>query len=229
MEEHDISIPKNQWNNEKRREFYREALSGERIDSGEERLYEPVRQSIWNLFSKLGKTHIEIPGRTKKFSPELMRKFENVSLNIIDREEFYPDLMGFVQTTGYPAYSLIVCEVKDEALKLRDIMQARNYGVIFGVQYDLLVSSEPLPEQIRRLYLDKRLFLGRFAEEWGKNVRIALFDESEKKTIGSSWVPSPPFNLSCATCESDRNSNWKVEEERFECGKCKNAYVMPSF
>ncbi len=225
---HKLRITKGQWTDEMIRKYFRPPQTeeeSERLEKsgGEKPLYEPVRQSLSRLFEKLGETYLEITAK-KGPGPRLKEKFDDVSLHIINYENFFPDVMGYVKESEYSA-PLIVCEIKEKELRLRDIMQARNYGVVFDAHFDALISPEPLPEEIKRWYLQKRTNLGIFYSY--ESVRIAQFDKSASKILGSSWIPSPPFKPNCPTCNTNQ-VGWDTKLKKFWCGTCKAHYEMPS-
>ncbi len=219
--------------------------------ANEQKLYAPVQQSLKRLFSKLGSNHLEITA-SKKFSPELREKCDDVSLHIMDQEAFYPDIMGFVTSlNAYPPVQLIVCDIKDTELKLKDIAQVREYGAVFSAQHAILISSKPIPERIKRWYPDKRPTLGTFYQS--ENVRIAQWgfipygnllskyhaelnkelgivthrdDYPAQAILGWTWIPSPPFAPQCQTCQ--QATLWNKVLKQFQCASCKTPYDMAS-
>ncbi len=61
-----------------------------------------------------------------------------------------PDLTGFV--TRERGSGWIVVEVKDTAIRFKDVSQIRGYAELFGAGLSLLLSTKEIPEEIRRLH-----------------------------------------------------------------------------
>jgi len=60
-----------------------------------------------------------------------------------------PDIMGVVEREYQK--DLTVVEVKEKALKIEDVYQAKMYKEVLGARYGFLVSAAPIPEELKRL------------------------------------------------------------------------------
>jgi hypothetical protein len=102
--------------------------------------------------------------------------------------------MGYIVTSKSDygeSRDLITVEVKAERPTTADMLQARNYGSAFDARYALLVSSEGLPEEVRRL-CEKRYKLTEFYAY--DKVVYGKFDVNVGSVAWESWYPRPPFN-----------------------------------
>ncbi|GAH56476.1 unnamed protein product, partial [marine sediment metagenome] len=100
-----------------------------------------------------------------------------------------PDLVGFMRGQ-YGIDDYIVVEVKRDAVTLQDIYQAKMYGDLFSARYALLLSPEPVPEEIKRLH-GNTFILNRFMSGW--QVCIGQWEESSNKVTKDGWFPQSPF------------------------------------
>lgn len=60
-----------------------------------------------------------------------------------------PDLIGYV--TREHAKDLLTVEVKEKALTIEDLYQAKMYKEVFAARYGFLITAAPIPEALRRL------------------------------------------------------------------------------
>lgn len=112
----------------------------------------------------------------KRFTNKLKRHFSKDTLYITKVEGFFPDLTGFVKTQY--ATDLITVEVKAKGIAIRDIFQAKEQAEIFDAKYSLLVSTETIPEEIRRFAKDRPSIMS-FSDR--KRVLITQFDEDTEE------------------------------------------------
>jgi len=136
----------------------------------EKELYEPVRRELAERFSVSGKAYLEVSA-DGRISETVKEKLDDVCLHIINFERLKPDIIGFLRTetktgrgVGYYHDDMIIAEVKNEQIGITDIIQTKAYAEVFAAQHAFLVSSEPIPEEIKRfmkmkpglLYADSR-------------------------------------------------------------------------
>ncbi len=81
----------------------------------------------------------------------------------------------------------ITVEIKREVVTIQHVYQAKMYGDLFRAKYALLISPEPIPEEIKRLHRQLSL-LNRFMSGW--KVYIGSWSESRESM---SWFPESPF------------------------------------
>jgi len=100
-----------------------------------------------------------------------------------------PDLAGFIRSE-YGVKDYIIVEVKRSKLTLQDVYQVKLYGDLFSARYALLISPEPVPEEIKRL--NQSLFvLSRFMTGW--QTHLGQWNPISNKVLETSWFPESPF------------------------------------
>jgi len=155
----------------------------------EKALYEPMQRYLQLAFSaKFGNCHLEITAGGV-FSPDLRGTVRHDIVFAFLGKKASPDLVGFLRGK-YGIDDYIVVEVKRAAVTPQDVYQVKMYGDLFSARYALLLSPEPVPEEIKRLH--KNVFiLNRFMSGW--QVSIGQWDESSEDVITDSWFPQSPF------------------------------------
>jgi hypothetical protein len=146
---------------------------------GEERLYEPIRDFLRNIFAQYIEKprkpqyqnalsyereetpYLEIVGDRRRFSENLKREFDDTTLHMINSEGIFPDIVGYVRKKTSNPKEIIVVEIKDEPIKLRHIEQARFYQEIFNASFGLLISSKGIPEEKVRFVTNRDIIRGK--------------------------------------------------------------------
>lgn len=190
----------------------------------EERFYQPVKEALesqvvdWtsnrlgaNPVGRFSNGHLEITAK-KHFSNSLKAKVPK-GREIIFRflKEAFPDMTGYVEREYYSEF--IVVEIKAEELKLDDIYQARKYADLFDARYVLLISTEEIPEEIRRLsevaWSMLQLTVNR--------ITLVHFDPARNEFKG--WLPENPFlTLNGSNEAIQRKYNEELENEIIATG-----------
>lgn len=138
----------------------------------EEHLYEPIKNTLWDIFlSAALDCYLEVTD--KGLSNKLQRSLDDFALFYIKIDKQYPDITGFVKTSY--GKEIITVEVKRRIRKINDFFQAKRYGEVFNAKYSFLISSDPMPEQIRR-FIKKRSAI--YYYSYQKQLLIAQFDET---------------------------------------------------
>jgi hypothetical protein len=172
----------------------------------EKELYEPVRRELAESFSVSGKVHLEVSA-DGRISEAVKEKIDDVCLHIINFERLKPDIIGFLRTEtktgrggGYWHDDMIVAEVKNEQIGITDIVQTKAYAEIFAAQHAFLVSSEPIPEEIKRYVKMKPglLYAGGYGE-----IRLVQFDVDRETFVDKSWYRESPFEERVAEVEEE--------------------------
>ncbi len=155
----------------------------------EKALYEPIQRYLQSAFSaKFGNCHLEITAGGV-FSPDLREAVKHDIVFAFLGKKASPDLVGFLRGK-YGIDDYIVVEVKRAAVTLQDVYQVKMYGDLFSARYALLLSPEPVPEEIKRL--DRSVYiLHRFMSGW--QVRIGQWNESLGAAVTNSWFSQPPI------------------------------------
>jgi len=162
----------------------------------ENEMYEPVRRELMNKLSPSGKVHLEVSA-DGKISETVKERLDDVCLHIINFERLKPDIIGFLRTEtrtgrGVGTYheDVIVAEVKNEQIGITDIIQTKAYAEVFGAQHAFLVSSEPIPEEIKRFVKMKPGLL--YVVGYGE-IKLAQFDIEVESFVERSWYRESPF------------------------------------
>jgi hypothetical protein len=153
----------------------------------ERRLYEPVRTLITEILKlKFSEFHLEITAN-RTFSDKLKSQVgSNRDIVFSFLKDAAPDITGFIREQYVVPF--IVVEIKSARLKLDDIYQAKKYAELFDAKYALLVSTEEIPEELKRLSkVDFMLFyIGDY-----KAFGLAQFDE--ERNLFKEYFPENPF------------------------------------
>jgi len=156
------------------------------MESNESELYEPIKTKVEEILKARSRTyHLEITAE-KPFSNKLKRKISDYrEIIFLFLKEVRPDITGFIED-GLTEF--IVIEIKNEPIKLDHIYQVRKYAELLDARYALLVTTEIIPDEIKRLSrvaytllslpAQKRMTLAKFNWETGE------FDE---------WFAENPF------------------------------------
>ena len=142
--------------------------------AAEKELYEPIKKYLETAFrKKFGNCHLEVTA-DGSFSEQLKGVVrEDIIFSFLGRKAS-PDLVGFIHNqrdhwfviqSSSDIQDFITVEIKRGKITLQDVYQAKMYGDLFQAKYALLISPEPIPEEIRRL--DQRLFVTyRYMSGW---------------------------------------------------------------
>lgn len=167
-------------------------------ESTEKELYEPVRKVLADAFQRrFGREcHLEVTANGV-FSETIKRVVRHDIIFKFLGRSISPDLTGFVPRKGMPLLEpssiedFITVEIKRDKVTPQDIYQTKMYGDLFQAKYALLVSPEPLPEEVRRL--QQQLFIiNRFMSGWV--VYIGQWEVIEDSGFVTMWFPESPFN-----------------------------------
>jgi len=121
----------------------------------QEKVYYPlIKTNLEDLLeARTTNFYLEITAN-KKFSDKLkaeIREGRDIVFQFL--KEASPDITGFIKDKY--SSDFIVVEFKREKIKLDDIYQTKKYRELFDAKFTFLISSEPIPTEIKRL--DKAL------------------------------------------------------------------------
>jgi hypothetical protein len=138
------------------------------------------------LKSRFSEFHLEITA-TKTFSNKLKAEIpEHRNLIFHYLKEAPPDLTGFIKeqyTTDF-----VVAEFKKGTLRLDDIYQARKYGELFGAKYVMLITTEEIPEELKRL---SKVVYSLLSLPGYYKLTLVRFDEEQEQFV--DWFEENPF------------------------------------
>lgn len=152
----------------------------------EQDLYDPIKTKLHSLMAtEFPEFHLEITAN-RRFGNELKSRIpqhQDIIFHFL--REAAPDITGFVQQQY--SVDFVVVEIKKEAIKLDDIYQTRKYAELFGAKYALLVSTQDIPEELRRLWRVNYFLLALPAY---KTLTLVQYDT---RTGFVDWFPTNPF------------------------------------
>lgn len=153
----------------------------------EKEYYEAVRKGIEALFGRRGKTcyfEITSEGLSEKLKGHIPKGREIV-LSFLSGS-VKPDIVGLIEEEYRP---FVVVEVKEHAVKLDDIYQARKYADLLEAKFTFLVSLQQIPEQIKRLVEATSDIVNFFMA--GRMFNLVHFDTEQNQFL--EWIPDNPF------------------------------------
>jgi len=155
--------------------------------SKEAQYYGLIKQKFCELFETKGlKTHLEITA-SKTFSNTLKRKISDYRHIIFYfLKDVAPDITGFVWKDT--SHDFVVIEIKNEEIKLDYIYQARKYAELFDSKFAFLVSTEEIPEEIKRL---QKIVFSLLSLPAYRTMTLVQFDE--RSNSFTDWYPENPF------------------------------------
>lgn len=153
--------------------------------------YEPIKKEFEKLFK--GKVYLEITA-SKQYSNKLKAAFhEDREIIFKFLKEAVPDILGFIMPTALgeffeTEYDFVMIEIKSEVLKLDDVYQARKYAELFNAKHAFLVSTEEIPEELKRLSKVVPSLLSLPSNK----LALAHYDENTNRIV--SWFRENPFD-----------------------------------
>jgi hypothetical protein len=82
----------------------------------------------------------------------------------------------------------LVAEFKKETLRLDDIYQARKYAELFEAKYALLITTEEIPEELKRL---SKLVYSLLALPYYRRLTLVRYDEAQGQLV--DWYEENPI------------------------------------
>jgi hypothetical protein len=154
----------------------------------EREYYKPIKDRLEEILrAKSYDFHLEVTAY-KQFSNELKAEIKpgrDITFSFLN--EAAPDLTGFVKAKY--SSDFIIVEIKREPIKIDPIYQTRKYAELFNAKHALLISTEEIPEEIKRLAkVVHPLLSGGYGYE---RTSLAYFDPDKGDFI--EWFESDPF------------------------------------
>jgi len=182
----------------------------------EEDLYEPIRTGLQHYLCRyLGNCVLE--NTSRELTPTIRSSLDDWALFYIEKDKQLPDLLGSYQTIEGKK-RIITVEIKIDVKKIDDIYQAKKYAAVFNAEYAFLISSNEIPERMKR-FLIKRKAAINFS--YYKKLIIATFNELNEefevdKEIYEGLMPEPFDSVykPCAFCFDPRASREKLVGDR---------------
>jgi len=157
----------------------------------EKQLYEVIKEKLEEILKvKFNDFYLEITadtGFSNKLKSEIPRGRE-IIFNFLKKAR--PDITGFVKENSFSYF--IVVEVKNTSIELDDIYQTKKYAQLFGAKYALLISTNEIPEEIKRL--DKTIYPHLLSGGYGyERIVLVHFDINRKEFV--EWYEKNPFKV----------------------------------
>ena len=164
-------------------------------------LYELVKKFLEDKFrAKFRNGYLEITS-DGRFSEDLKSQFDDDVL-LFSKSHNFPDLTGYVfenysgKENENLKKSIIVVEVKNKKVTMLDICQAKLYAEFFGAKFSFLVSSVPIPEEIKRvLRMKPNILIGGIGYAY-EPIFLGYFIKDLAKIRDYEWFPENPFERS---------------------------------
>lgn len=99
-----------------------------------------------------------------------------------------PDITGFMGPESFPDF--IVVEFKDNPLGLDDIYQLRKYADLLDAKYSLLISTDEIPVELKRL---AEGVIPDLLSRAGGYMRLTLVQYDPERHSFPEWLPEDPF------------------------------------
>jgi len=159
------------------------------MQSKEESYYYPIAQKFKELFASKGcKAHLEVTAN-KKFSNTLKGKIpDHQQIIFYFLKDVAPDITGFVNKDSLVDF--VIIEIKNEEIKLDYVYQTRKYAELFDARFAFLISTEELPEEIKRL---SKVVYSLLSLPAYRKLILVQFDERTKSL--EEWYPENPFEI----------------------------------
>ena len=149
--------------------------------------YQSLKSRLEELLKSIfGEFHLEITAK-KTFSNKLKAEIpEHRNLIFHFLKEAPPDIAGFI--TNQYTTDFFVAEFKKEILRLEDIYQARKYSELFDAKYALLITTEEIPEELKRL---SKIIHSLLSLPGYNKLTLVRFDEQQEQFV--DWFKENPF------------------------------------
>jgi len=155
----------------------------------EKQLYEVIKERLEEILkAKFNDFYLEITadtGFSNKLKSEIPRGRE-IIFNFLKKAR--PDITGFVKENSFSYF--IVVEIKSSSIELDDIYQTKKYAQLLEAKYVLLISTNEIPEEIKRL--DKAIYPYLLEGCYGyERIVLVHFDINKKEFV--EWYKNKPF------------------------------------
>lgn len=157
-------------------------------EKDEKSYYEPIKKEFENLFSSKGEIYLEITAN-KTFSNKLKKEIpDHKNLIFYFLKQVAPDITGFIKRTYGTEF--IVIDVKDDVIKIDHIYQVRKYVELFDARFAFLISTQEIPEEIKKL---SKIVFSLLSLPAYKKLVLVQFDKDQNKFV--DWFEENPFKI----------------------------------
>ncbi len=150
--------------------------------------YEPIKRKLEEFLKAKGKHfYLELTAQTgvsERLKVAIPEHREIVFAFLRKR----PDLLGYIE--GQYSKDFLTVEIK-ERIELDDIYQAKLYKEVFAAKYGFLITTNPIPEGIKRLCKGCVDILHSAGDSTYRFLVIGRFDGESGQFV--DWFEENPF------------------------------------
>ncbi len=151
--------------------------------------YELIKQKLEELLASKGRRfYLEVTAR-KGLSEKLKGAIPQHREIVFTFLKKRPDLFGYIE--GQYSKDLVTVEIKERIEKLDDIYQAKLYKEVFAARYGFLITTKPIPEEIKRLCKSTIDILHSAGDSIYRFLVIGHFDQESGQFV--DWFEENPF------------------------------------
>ena|SRR5712692_3674135 len=158
----------------------------------EKDLYEPVRAALERSFTAIGKRTVSETAATKGLGETLNALIPPGRESLFRFVNRKPDIVGYMETNL--GNTIFTAEVKRDSLTIWNIYQAKMYKELFGATFGFLISTEPIPEELKRLLRNIPIMLRSVGDYTFHFLALARFD-LENGTFTDWFANSHPQDM----------------------------------
>ena len=161
-------------------------MKGNEDKKKERELWEIIKSCMEKLIKKKTTNfHLEITA-DKKFSNKLKAEIppgREIIFSFL--KEAAPDITGFIKRD--PLSHFITIEVKNRRIKIDNIYQIKKYRDLFNAKFAFLISTRPIPEEIKRILK----VIPPLSPTEHETLALVRFDESKLMVEHIQGPPNP--------------------------------------
>lgn len=155
----------------------------------EQDLYEPVKVTLEKLLAGTGRSFLLEITATKGLREKLKASIPAGREIIFAFLNKKPDLVGHLENQF--GHDLLTVEVKEGPIKLDDIYQAKLYKDVLAARYGFLITTKPIPEEVKRLHAITPSILRSVGDSIYGFLAIGQFDRDKEEFV--DWFEKNPF------------------------------------
>jgi len=164
------------------------------MSAKEKDLYEPAKDALERAFASFGKRAVSETAASTGFGEQMKALVPSGSEILFRYMNLRPDIVGFVEPALLP--TMFTVEVKLGSPTIRDVYQAKLYKEVFGATLGFLITTKPIPEELKRLFGIRQTILYSFDHYTFSLFAIGQFETESGVFVdwlGTHSLDSDPF------------------------------------
>jgi len=157
----------------------------------EKELYELIKNKLEEKFrAKFNNCYLEITSNGI-FGEDIKGKvsdYYDIIFSFLKKKNS-PDITGFIKMEYSTEF--VTVEVKNDVITLEDIYQAKRYADLFRAKYGFLISTKPIPTEIKRLC--QKILILSIAGTAYATLKLGEFDAEKNEILEDRWFPDSPY------------------------------------